>query len=225
MAVITKQDVYDRIMEQEKPACPHCGQIMVIWECPPVAFSDGLGWGTPYLYVCFNDECPLYLNGWKSIMENYATHASYRCICDPTSDALTMDCMPVFSSEGGRGSIVDEEFEAAEKARIEARDQGLEELESLFGKGDADSILQVLLADDGVTEVLCRAAELIGQIGELEVIEPIRSSEFHDDIVREKIDGAIESIHERNHTKECPFCAEIIKARAVVCKHCGKDLP
>ena len=26
-------------------------------------------------------------------------------------------------------------------------------------------------------------------------------------------------------TKECPFCAEPIKLKAIVCKHCGRDLP
>ena len=29
----------------------------------------------------------------------------------------------------------------------------------------------------------------------------------------------------QNDTKECPFCAETIKAKAIVCKHCGRDLP
>lgn len=30
---------------------------------------------------------------------------------------------------------------------------------------------------------------------------------------------------ESNDTKVCPFCAETIKAAAIVCKHCGRDLP
>ena len=71
MAIQTKEDVYNKMVTDKRPVCPHCGQEMVIWECPPMTFSDGLGWGTPYLYVCFNDDCPFYLEGWEEIYDKY----------------------------------------------------------------------------------------------------------------------------------------------------------
>jgi hypothetical protein len=29
----------------------------------------------------------------------------------------------------------------------------------------------------------------------------------------------------KGHTKKCPYCAEIIKEDAIVCKHCGREMP
>ena len=223
MAILTREDVYNKMVNEKKPVCPHCGQEMVMWECPPVSFSDGSGWGTPFLHVCFNDDCPPYLEGWNHIMEHYANVASYRCICDPMSGK--MDSMPVFSRDGGRGYIIDEEVRAREEARKAAEKKGLEELNAWFEAGDANAILKVLLTDDTVPKVRLKAAEMIGEVGGLDVIEPIRNHVFENDLIGEKVEASIEMIHKRNYTKECPFCAEIIKARAVVCKHCGKDLP
>jgi predicted RNA-binding Zn-ribbon protein involved in translation (DUF1610 family) len=223
MAILTREDVYNKMVEQKKPVCPHCGQEMVIWECPPVSFSDGLGWGTPYLYVCFNNDCPLYLEGWKNIMDHFATFASYRCICDPMSGK--MDSMAVYTRDGGTGYIIDEEVKAKEEAKKAAEKRSLEKLKVYYEAEDVNAILSVLLAEKTLPNVRFEAARMIGDIGGLDVIEPIRNNTFENERIKERVDTSIGLIHKRNYTKECPFCAEIIKARAVVCKHCGKDLP
>jgi hypothetical protein len=223
ITMLTREDVYNKMVHEERPACPHCGQEMVIWECPPISFSDGLGWGTPYLYVCFNNDCPLFLEGWKNVMDHYATAASYRCICDPMSGV--MDSMVVYSREGASGSVIDEEVRAREEARKAAEKKDMEALNAHFETRDVNAILEVLLAEDTPPPVGFRAAELIGEIGGLEVVEPIRNHVFKNDRVKAKADAGIDLIHKKHYTKECPFCAEIIKARAVVCKHCGKDVP
>jgi hypothetical protein len=43
--------------------------------------------------------------------------------------------------------------------------------------------------------------------------------------VQIKSEQKIQIEDKQNDTKECPFCAETINAKAIVCKHCGRDLP
>ena len=103
----TREQVLEKIMDQAKPACCDCEQEMNLWEVPPINFSDGLGWGSPYLYVCFNDECPAYKQGWDNLRENYSHMASYRRMCYPGTDQYEL--MPVFSPVGGTGQIIDDQ--------------------------------------------------------------------------------------------------------------------
>lgn len=93
------------IKKYKRPRCPHCGEKMLFWEVPPFPYEDGLGWGCQYLYVCFNDFCSLYIEGWDSIRTHYGHHASYRCIQVPNETEFS--CIMVFTSQGMKGNIVE----------------------------------------------------------------------------------------------------------------------
>ena len=72
--------------------------------------------------------------------------------------------------------------------------------------------------------VRVKAAEIVGDIGELDAIDPMRSHKFGNDVLQTRVNEAVKKIHERYFTRECPFCAEIIKKRASICKHCGREV-
>ena len=222
MSFETREEVLEKVMAMPRPKCPHCGVEMNLWEEPPMRFGDGLGWGTPYLFVCFNDECELYQSGWKHIEESYAHRASYRCMNYPGSDVY--ECIPVFSNMGMRGQIVDDEAMAEQENLKEAIKRGFNLLADYYTTKDGPAIVQLLQDPLEPARVRLKAAEMIGDIGESEAIEPMRNMRFPNEILQEKVEEAIAKIHERHFTRECPFCAEIIKRRANVCKHCGKEV-
>ncbi len=222
MAFETKEQILEKILAQDKPNCPHCGIEMKIWEVPPFAMDDGLGWGVPYLFLCFNDDCPMYVQGWDNIEKNYGHTASYRCICYP--GAKNFECMPVFSSLGATGNIVDEQVLAAQETLKEKTKKGFLILAGCYVEKDPVTVLKILLDANEPTRVRVKAAEMIGDIGELEAIEALNNQQFGHKILQQEVDKAVIKIHERFFTRECPFCAEIIKKRAKICKHCGKDV-
>jgi ribosomal protein L37AE/L43A len=218
----TKEQVLEKILDKKKPLCPHCNKEMSLWEVPPINMGDGLGWGEPYLFVCFNDECPLYLKGWDDVQENVGHNASYRCMCYPSSGKF--ECIPVFGKAGGAGQVVDDQVLAQEEILKESIKKGFSILAGCFVEKDQVTVLRLLLDATEPAKVRLKAAEMIGDIGGIEAIEPVRNVKFGNELIQKQVDESIKKIHERNFTKECPFCAEIIKKRAKVCKHCGKDI-
>ncbi|MDM8526422.1 zinc ribbon domain-containing protein [Desulfococcaceae bacterium HSG8] len=222
MAFETKEQILEKIMSQEKPRCPHCDTEMHIWEVPSITFSDGLGWGTPYLFICFNDECSLYKGGWESMQENYGQVASYRCMCYPGTEQF--ECMPVFSPMGAKGQLIDDEVVLQQEVLKENIKKGFSLLADCYVTKDGITILNLLTDMTQPMRVRAKAAEMIGDIGELEAIEPIRNMKFSNEVLQKNVDESVKKIHDRFFTRECPFCAEIIKKRAKICKHCGKEV-
>jgi uncharacterized SAM-dependent methyltransferase len=84
--------------------------------------------------------------------------------------------------------------------------------------------MRMLLDAAEPARVRVKAAEMMGDFGELEAIETLRSRKFGNEKIQAQVNDAVKKIHERFFTRECPFCAEIIKQRAKICKHCGKDV-
>jgi len=222
MVIETKEQVLEKVLEMAKPHCPHCEEEMSIWEVPPINVGDGLGWGEPYLFLCFNDDCKLYKRGWDDLAENFAQTASYRCFCYPSSGKF--EVMPVFSPQGGKGQEIDEQVLAEQEMLKENIKRGFSVLADCFVSKDGPAILKIILDPTEPARVRLKAAEMIGDIGELEAIEPLRNLRVGNELVDKEIESAVAKIHKRFYTRECPFCAEIIKERAKICKHCGQDV-
>lgn len=222
MTFETKEQVLEKIMTQEKPVCPNCNKEMNLWEVPPITFSDGLGWDSPYLYVCFNDECPMYVSGWDNLMENYAHRASYRCMKSPFGK--NFEAMTVFSPAGATGQIIDDQVMAEQEALKESIKKGFSILADCYTSKDDLTVIRLLLDPHEPVRVRVKAAEMAGDLAGLEAIDLINNFKFGNDLLQEKTKEAVDKIHERHFTRECPFCAEIIKKRATICKHCGLDV-
>ncbi|MBI4666734.1 MAG: hypothetical protein HY751_10040 [Nitrospinae bacterium] len=99
----------------QPPVCPHCGETMSKFDTPPVAFSDGLGWGAPFLWICDNDNCPVFRKGFDTVFGQYGQTASMRFIVEPDT---------------GRGSVTPSfTFDPAHMAKFLAtRDRRMKEI-------------------------------------------------------------------------------------------------
>ena len=65
---------------------------------------------------------------------------------------------------------------------------------------------------------------MLGDVGELEAVDAMRNLNVGNDLIQKQIDESLKKIHERHFTRDCPFCAEIIKKKAKICKHCQREV-
>ncbi|MBU1172614.1 MAG: HEAT repeat domain-containing protein [Proteobacteria bacterium] len=222
MSFDTRDETLDQIMTMKKPLCPHCQGEMNLWEVPPISFSDGLGWGVPFLFICFNDDCPLFKQGWDELLEQVGQKSSVRCMNYPGTTQFEM--LPVFSSFGGTGQLVTDDTVAKKKAHEEAIKTGFSILADCYVNTDLVQIMKMALDGEEPTRVRLKAAEMLGDLADTEAIDPLRNTKFANPKLQEEVLLAVNKIHTRCYTRECPFCAEIIKKQAKICKHCKTEV-
>jgi hypothetical protein len=86
--------------DAEIPICPYCNQPMKKWKVP-----QNSTWPNDFFYVCFNDACAYFVEGWQHLWKEQQTRASYRCRLDPDSGKCVP--LPVWSSDALKDSIIE----------------------------------------------------------------------------------------------------------------------
>lgn len=207
---------------EEKHYCPHCSGDLSLCHAPPVHVGDGLGWGSEYLFICLNDTCPLFVKGWDYIANQYGHVGSYRYMEIPNSKESYS--MMVVGKEAFTGSVIDIEDVKRQNVRYQQQQDALAALDTCVAQQDLTPVMTLLLDDSVSTDDRKRAVALLVPLNDLACIEPLRSHAFKDAHLEQEINLAIGQLLANHFLKECPFCTELIKARATVCKHCQREL-
>ncbi len=205
---------------EEVHHCPHCGERLSCCHTPPFHVGDGLGWGTEVLFVCLNDECPLFVNSWQQFEERYGHAASCRYILVPGEKEGS--AMMVASKEAFTGCIVDPEAFKAANERYAREKAAVAQLDTCVEEENLDPVLTLILDESAKVEHRKRAVELIVSLNDLACIDPIRNHSFRNTEIEQLVNIEIDRLLRNNYVKECPDCLEIVKAAAKVCKPCGR---
>jgi len=207
---------------EEKRYCPHCSGDLSLCYAPAMHVGDGLGWGSEYLFICLNDECPLFRKGWDYIANQYGHVGSYRYMEIPNSKETYN--MMVVGKDAFTGSIVDIEALKQQSVRYQRQQEALAALDHCVERQQLEPVLTILLDDSASIEDRKRAVKLLVPLNDIACIEPLRNHAFKDAHLEHEVNLAIGKLLANHFLKECPYCAELIKARAVVCKHCQREL-
>ncbi|MBM9519639.1 zinc ribbon domain-containing protein [Desulforhopalus vacuolatus] len=206
----------------EVKICPHCNQKLTACEAPPIHVGDGLGWGAEVLFICLNDECPVFVNGWDKIEEAYGHHASYRYMELPGSPEKNY--MMVGNAGAFTGCIIDREKILSKNKQYIEQKKMMARLDTAAAEKDITAPLAILLDEGAAKDKRKQACDILIEIANLECIDPIRNHPFRDPSLESFAGLAVVAVLKKNFKKECPHCAEIIKAQAKKCKYCQGDV-
>jgi len=204
----------------EEHFCPHCKEKLSCCSTPPIHVGDGLGWGTEAYFICLNDECSLFKNGWEHIEAQFGHRASYRYMLLPGNTEGTP--MMVGSRDAFKGCIIDPESIKLQNERYANEKEAAAKLDTCVADKNLEPVLHLILDEAAYRINREKATDLLEELNDLSCIDPLRNHTFKDINLAHRVNLAIESLLKANYKKECPDCVEIIKTQAKVCQHCGK---
>ena len=207
---------------EEVHMCPDCESKMSCCEVPPVHVGDGLGWGSEVFFICLNDECPTFKGGWEKVEVNYGHKGSFRNMQLPGSKEL--NALMVGSRIAFTGSIVDPEEMREQNKRYQKEKEATAALPTCVEKNDMSPVMTLILDEAAHQQARRDAISLLTQFNDLSCIDPIRNHTFRNTEFEQQCNMVITELLKTNFQKECPFCAELIKAQAKKCMHCKADL-
>lgn len=83
--------------------CPHCDQKLSKWKVPINPFME---WENEFMYICFNDLCSYYLDGWDAMAQQGNHGISYRYMYNPING--TSLPVPVHSPRALKSGVIEE---------------------------------------------------------------------------------------------------------------------
>jgi len=204
----------------EEHFCPHCRVRLSCCSTPPFHVGDGLGWGSDVFFVCLNDDCSLFRNGWKHVEEQYGQTASFRYMMLPGEKEGGP--MMVGSKSAFTGCTIDSKALQTTSARYQQEQDAVEKLKTCVAEKNLAPVLFLITDEESNLENRRLACKVLTELADISCIDPIRNHTFRHTEIGQLANLSIATILQKTFQKECPHCSEIIKAQAKICKHCGK---
>lgn len=206
----------------EVHVCPYCKGKMECCDAPQFHVGDGLGWGSDVLFICLNDACPLFVDGWDQIEVQYGHSASYRYMELPGSKESNL--MMVGNKMAFKSSIVDPEALKNQNSRFKKEKEAIKALDTCQEENNIEPVMTLILTEGASREQRRRAISMLLSFNDLKCIDPIRNHAFRDSSLEQEVNMVIAQLLKNNYSKECPYCCEIIKSQATKCLHCKSDV-
>jgi hypothetical protein len=132
--------------------------------------------------------------------------------------------MMVASEYAFTGSVIDVEAAKLQNLRYIKEQEALAALDTCVKTHNLEPVLTLILDESAALTGRQKALDCLRELNDLACIDPIRNHTFNDTSLTQRCNMIIGEILKAHFKKECPYCAELIKAQAHKCMYCKADL-